>query len=147
VPVVVDVAAPSNTVPFWIADQGFVAIGATLSNADTHWSLFRKSFPAGWVGLGVNGLDRTPRGRRRMPAIRDHPRRPRWIDSAPAAARTAALDTACLGTSLENACPLDGGCRSGRHHLRFRSGPRAGLELEDRARRPEHGHPDSAGPI
>ncbi|MGB2607632.1 MAG: hypothetical protein WBC80_01570, partial [Isosphaeraceae bacterium] len=60
VPMVVEVAAPSNAVPFWIDDQGFVAIGTTLTNADTRWSLFRKSFPAGWVGLGVNGLDRTP---------------------------------------------------------------------------------------
>src|SRR5208282_1872223 len=53
VPVVVEVAAPSNSVPFWIDDQGFVPIGPTLANADTRWSLFRKSFPAGWVGLGV----------------------------------------------------------------------------------------------
>jgi len=60
VPMVVEVAAPSNAVPFWIDDQGFVASGTTLTNADTRWSLFRKSFPAGWVGLGVNGLDRTP---------------------------------------------------------------------------------------
>jgi len=60
VPVIVEVAAPSNTVPFWIGDQGFVPIGLTLTNTDTRWSLFRKSFPAGWVGLGVNGLDRTP---------------------------------------------------------------------------------------
>ena len=29
VPVVVEVAAPSNTVPFWIDDRGFVATGAT----------------------------------------------------------------------------------------------------------------------
>ena len=60
VPVIVEVAAPSNTVPFWMAEQGFVPTGATLTNADARWSLFRKSFPAGWVGLGVNGLDRTP---------------------------------------------------------------------------------------
>jgi acid phosphatase type 7 len=60
VPLVVEIAAPSNTVPFWIADQGFIATGATLVNADTLWSLFRKTFPAGWIGLGVNGLDRRP---------------------------------------------------------------------------------------
>jgi acid phosphatase type 7 len=60
VPVIVEVAASSNKGPFWIADQGFVATGANLINDDTHWSLFRKSFAAGWVGLGVNGLDRTP---------------------------------------------------------------------------------------
>ena len=60
VPVVVEVAAPSNTVPFWINDRGFVATGATLTNTEARWSVFRKSFPAGWVGLGVNGLDRKP---------------------------------------------------------------------------------------
>jgi acid phosphatase type 7 len=60
VPLVVEVAAPSSAVPFWIDDQGFVARDATLTNADARWSLFRKSFPAGWIGLGVNGLDRRP---------------------------------------------------------------------------------------
>ncbi len=58
VPLDVEIAAPSNTIPFWIGDQGFVPIGPPLTNADTRWSLFRKSFPAGWIGLGVNGLDR-----------------------------------------------------------------------------------------
>ena len=60
VPVIVEVAAPSRSIPFWIKDQGFGAIGPTLTNADTTWALFRKSYPAGWIGLGVNGLDRTP---------------------------------------------------------------------------------------
>jgi 3',5'-cyclic AMP phosphodiesterase CpdA len=60
-PVVIEVAAPSNTVPFWIADRGFVPTGENLANSDTRWSLFRKSFPPGWIGLGVNGLDRTPK--------------------------------------------------------------------------------------
>ncbi len=58
-PVIVEVAAPSSSVPFWIKDQGFNSIGPSLSNADARWSLFRKSYPAGWIGLGVNGLDRT----------------------------------------------------------------------------------------
>ncbi len=60
VPVVVEIAAPSDTIPFWIGDQGFLPIGPPLTNTDTRWSLFRKSFPAGWIGLGVNGLDRRP---------------------------------------------------------------------------------------
>ncbi len=60
VPVVVYVAAPSRSVPFWIADQSFKAVETKLANPDGRWTLFRKSFPAGWIGLGVNGLDRTP---------------------------------------------------------------------------------------
>jgi hypothetical protein len=60
VPILVVVAAPVSAVPFWIRDQGFVAMGTVMKNVDTTWSLFRKPFPAGWVGLGVNGLDRTP---------------------------------------------------------------------------------------
>ena len=76
VPVVVEVAAPTNTVPFWISDQGFAATGEMLTNPDSRWSLFSKAFPAGWVGLGVNGLDRT------TPAhyvvfLRSPPNRPR----------------------------------------------------------------------
>jgi acid phosphatase type 7 len=60
-PVVVDVAAPVASVPFWIADQGFRATDVVLENPDTSWRVYRKRFPAGPVGLGVNGLDRTPR--------------------------------------------------------------------------------------
>ena len=59
-PVIVEVAAPESSVPFWIVDQGFVATGETLTNVDCRWRLFRKAFPAGWIGLGVNGLDRSP---------------------------------------------------------------------------------------
>ncbi len=59
-PVVVDVAAPVASVPFWIADRGFRPTGLILENADTSWRVYRKHFPAGPVGLGVNGLDRTP---------------------------------------------------------------------------------------
>ena len=49
-----------SSVPFWIHDQGFVATGETLANLDGRWLLFRKAFPPGWIGLGVNGLDRSP---------------------------------------------------------------------------------------
>lgn len=59
-PVVVEVAVPESSVPFWIHDQGFVATGERLRNLDSRWSLFRKVYPPGWVGLGVNGLDRSP---------------------------------------------------------------------------------------
>ena len=56
-----DVAAPESSVPFWIHDQRFVATDLTLANPDGRWVLFRKEFPPGWIGLGVNGLDRSPR--------------------------------------------------------------------------------------
>jgi hypothetical protein len=59
-PVIVDVAAPTDSVPFWLADQGFRATGGSLANPDTTWKLYRKTFARGRVGLGVNGLDRTP---------------------------------------------------------------------------------------
>jgi 3',5'-cyclic AMP phosphodiesterase CpdA len=59
VPVTVDVAAPKSSVPFWIPDQGFVSTGITLVNEDARWVVFRKVMPAGWVGLGVNGLDQS----------------------------------------------------------------------------------------
>ena len=59
-PVVVDVAVPERSVPFWIADQNFSATKITLRNCDTTWRVYRKSFSPGWIGLGVNGLDRSP---------------------------------------------------------------------------------------
>ena len=59
-PVIVEVAAPACSVPFWVQDLGFQAENLELTNDDTPWRLFRKSVGPGWVGLGVNGLDRTP---------------------------------------------------------------------------------------
>ena len=58
--VIVDVAVPSASVPFWIADQGFQMTDLVLENPDTAWRVYRKAFAKGNVGLGVNGLDRTP---------------------------------------------------------------------------------------
>ncbi|WP_435010684.1 fibronectin type III domain-containing protein [Tundrisphaera lichenicola] len=60
-PVVVEVAAPENSPPFWLSDQGFDDTGDRLKNADGTFILFRKSFPVGLIGLGVNGLDVTAR--------------------------------------------------------------------------------------
>jgi len=59
-PVVVHVAAPISSVPFWVKDLGFQPDDLVLTNEDTDWRLFRKTFGPGLVGLGVNGLDRTP---------------------------------------------------------------------------------------
>ena len=43
-PVIVDVAVPVESVPFWIADQGFEATDLTLNNGDTAWIVYRKAF-------------------------------------------------------------------------------------------------------
>lgn len=59
-PVAVDVAAPVDSVPFWLADRGFRETGLSLANSDARWKVFRRSFDRGSIGLGVNGLDRTP---------------------------------------------------------------------------------------
>ncbi len=59
-PVVVDVAAPADAPPFWLADRGFVATGLSLTNDDATWRIYRRTFDRGPVGLGVNGLDLGP---------------------------------------------------------------------------------------
>ena len=59
-PVIVDVAVPSGSVPFWLADRRFRATGQSLVNPDTDWQLYQRNFDRGWIELGVNGLDRTP---------------------------------------------------------------------------------------
>jgi hypothetical protein len=60
VPVMVAVAAPPKSPPFWLAEQGFRPSGLTIEVDGRAWDLHRKAFPAGWIGLGVNGLDRSP---------------------------------------------------------------------------------------
>ncbi len=57
-PAEVLVAAPQGFEPFWLADQRFQRTKETLSGAGLTWTLSRKRFDAGWVGLGVNALDR-----------------------------------------------------------------------------------------
>lgn len=59
-PVIVDVAAPADATPFWLADRGFVATGLSLTNDDATWRVYRRAFDRGRVGLGVNGLDLAP---------------------------------------------------------------------------------------
>ena len=58
-PTVVSVAAPARAIPFWLADRGFIATGEKLRNEDGDSIVYRKAFPAGVIGLGVNALDRT----------------------------------------------------------------------------------------
>jgi hypothetical protein len=59
-PVVVDVAVPAETIPFWIGDLRFRPTDLTLKTSDSSWKLYRKTINAGVIGLGVNGLDRRP---------------------------------------------------------------------------------------
>ena len=60
VPVTVAVASLRGETPFWVEDQGFRLAGFTLQTEDGEWVVHHKSYPRGWVGLGVNGLDRRP---------------------------------------------------------------------------------------
>src|SRR5262249_17329149 len=59
-PAVIEVAAPASAVPFWLDDQGFARTPVKFEANGSEWRLYRKSFEPGWVGLGVNGLDRSP---------------------------------------------------------------------------------------
>jgi hypothetical protein len=59
-PVMVDVAAPMGSVPFWLADQRFRETNLSLANPDARWKVYRRAFDVGAIGLGVNGLDRSP---------------------------------------------------------------------------------------
>jgi len=60
-PVMVAVASLRGSSPFWLEEQGFRLSGLTLQTEDGEWVVHHKAFPSGWVGLGVNGLDRSPR--------------------------------------------------------------------------------------
>ena len=57
-PTVVSVAVPARSSPFWLADQGFTATVERLWTVDGETILYRKAYPAGTIGLGVNALDR-----------------------------------------------------------------------------------------
>lgn len=59
-PVRVTLAVPRGAEPFWLKDLGFTPCGPPLRDAAVVWDLHRKTFPAGRIGLGVNGLDRRP---------------------------------------------------------------------------------------
>jgi hypothetical protein len=55
--VVVTVAAHARSIPFWLADQGFRRLEATIRNEDGEFRLFEKTFEPGVVGLGLSALD------------------------------------------------------------------------------------------
>jgi acid phosphatase type 7 len=58
-PAIIEVAVLEGSVPFWLADQGFRDAGQTVAHPLGTFRLYRKTWQAGWVGLGVNGLDAT----------------------------------------------------------------------------------------
>lgn len=51
-----DVEQP--VVPFWLEDRGFVKTELLVRNELYTYEVWRKSFPTGAVGLGINGFDR-----------------------------------------------------------------------------------------
>lgn len=59
VPVVVSVfrSKEQKVVPFWFAKNGFSKTDLTVKNEMTEYEVWQKSFPAGRVGLGVNGFE------------------------------------------------------------------------------------------
>ncbi len=61
-PATVLVAAAEREAPFWLGERGFEPTSLTLDLGEERLMLFRRRFPPGWVELGVNGLDRSPRG-------------------------------------------------------------------------------------
>ena len=60
-PVTVEVVVPAGPIPFWLAERGFTRVAEPIVVNGARWDRYQKPFPAGWVGLGVNGLDRTPK--------------------------------------------------------------------------------------
>ncbi len=59
VPVVVSVmrANEQKTVPFWLVPSGFKKTDMTMRNDQVTYEVWQKSFGAGTVGLGINGLE------------------------------------------------------------------------------------------
>jgi len=46
-----------KVVPFWLESSGFKKTGMRMKNEMTTYEVWQKSFPAGKVGLGINGLE------------------------------------------------------------------------------------------
>jgi len=58
-PAIVEVAASPSSIPFWLSDQKFLRTAETVRIHGADWPVFRQRFQPGWIGLGVNGLDRS----------------------------------------------------------------------------------------
>ncbi|MEI6140428.1 MAG: metallophosphoesterase family protein [Mariniphaga sp.] len=59
VPVVVSVmrSQEQKIVPFWLEKSGFKKTKLTVKNEQTTYEIWQKIFPAGHIGLGINGLE------------------------------------------------------------------------------------------
>ena len=59
VPVIVSVirSQEQKIVPFWLEKNGFKKTLLTVKNEQTTYEIWKKSFPSGRVGLGINGLE------------------------------------------------------------------------------------------
>ncbi len=60
VPVVISIVRDIDqaVAPFWITEQGFVKSGLVVRNETYSYEVWQKLFPAGRIGLGINGFDR-----------------------------------------------------------------------------------------
>lgn len=60
VPVVVSLMRDQaqKTVPFWLAESGFRKTALTVRNEEYTYEVWQKAFPAGKIGLGINGFDK-----------------------------------------------------------------------------------------
>jgi murein DD-endopeptidase MepM/ murein hydrolase activator NlpD len=60
VPVVVSLLRDrtQKVVPFWVAEQGFKKTDLEVRNAEYTYEVWQKNFPAGRVGLGINGFEK-----------------------------------------------------------------------------------------
>ncbi|GAB1452840.1 hypothetical protein MASR2M47_28960 [Draconibacterium sp.] len=59
VPVVVSVfrSVKQETIPFWLENNGFTKTALSVKNEMTEYEIWQKTFPAGTVGLGINGFE------------------------------------------------------------------------------------------
>ena len=59
IPVVVSVmrSKEQKIIPFWLTKSGFVKTDKSMKNENTTYEVWQKEFPAGQVGLGVNGFE------------------------------------------------------------------------------------------
>ena len=59
VPVIVSVmrSTEQKIIPFWLEKAGFVKTDKTMKNENTTYEVWQKKFPAGPIGLGVNGFE------------------------------------------------------------------------------------------
>ncbi len=60
VPVLVSIMRDTDqaVAPFWLEEQGFVKTALAVRNENYTYEVWQKPFPAGKVGLGINGFDR-----------------------------------------------------------------------------------------